>query len=101
MTSWDRGEMKDGRLAVRLLALKILEMRLVLVRRAAYTTVKQNPAPNLKLNESEILTLCVVINSYILNKKKTLSVLFFPDLESGSHQIGETYSLPRHRSNYI
>lgn len=40
--------MKLGRLAECLPALKIREIRLVLVRRAAYTTVKQKPAPNLK-----------------------------------------------------
>jgi hypothetical protein len=39
--------MKDGLLAEDLLALKILAMRFVFVKRAAYTTVKQNPAPNL------------------------------------------------------
>lgn len=48
MIIWDLGEMNEGLLAVRLPALKIREMRLVLVRRAAYTTVKQNPAPNLQ-----------------------------------------------------
>lgn len=44
----DLGVMKDGLLAVRLPAWNILEMRLVLVSKAAYTTVKQKPAPNLR-----------------------------------------------------
>lgn len=35
MMSWDRGDIKDGLLAVRLLALKIRAMRLVLVSNAA------------------------------------------------------------------
>lgn len=48
MNSCERGDMKLGLLAVLLPALKILAMRFVLVNNAAYTTVKQNPAPNLK-----------------------------------------------------
>lgn len=43
--SCDRGDMKDGLFA--LPALKILEIRLVFVSNAAYTTVKQKPAANL------------------------------------------------------
>jgi hypothetical protein len=39
--------MKLGLLAVLLPALKILAIRFVLVNNAAYTTVKQKPAPNL------------------------------------------------------
>lgn len=45
--SCDSGEINDGRFADCLLALKIRAMRLVFVNNAAYTTVKQNPAPNL------------------------------------------------------
>lgn len=41
--------MKLGLLAVLLPALKILAMRFVLVSSAAYTTVKQKPAPNLEI----------------------------------------------------
>lgn len=48
IASCELGEMRIGRLAECLLALKILDIRLVLVRRAAYTTVKQNPVPNLE-----------------------------------------------------
>jgi hypothetical protein len=48
MNSCERGDMKLGLLAVLLPALKILAMRFVLVNNAAYTTVKQNPAPNLE-----------------------------------------------------
>jgi hypothetical protein len=40
--------MKLGLLAVLLPALKILAIRFVLVNNAAYTTVKQKPAPNLE-----------------------------------------------------
>lgn len=43
--SCDRGDIKDGLFA--LPALKILEIRLVFVNKAAYTTVKQKPAANL------------------------------------------------------
>lgn len=49
MMSCDSGEINDGRFADCLLALKIRAMRLVFVNKAAYTTVKQNPAPNLWL----------------------------------------------------
>lgn len=48
MMSCDRGLIKLGRFAECFPALKIREMRLVFVSNAAYTTVKQNPAPNLK-----------------------------------------------------
>lgn len=48
MNNCERGDMKLGLLAVLLPALKILAMRFVLVNSAAYTTVKQNPAPNLE-----------------------------------------------------
>lgn len=48
MISCDLGVIKEGLLAVRLPALNIREIRLVFVRSAAYTTVKQNPAPNLR-----------------------------------------------------
>jgi hypothetical protein len=47
MISWDLGDIKLGLFAECFPALKIREMRLVFVRRAAYTTVKQKPAPNL------------------------------------------------------
>jgi hypothetical protein len=47
MNNCDRGDMKLGLLAVLLPALKILAIRFVLVNSAAYTTVKQKPAPNL------------------------------------------------------
>jgi len=47
MNNCDRGDMKLGLLAVLLPALKILAIRFVLVNNAAYTTVKQKPAPNL------------------------------------------------------
>ena len=47
MMSCDSGDINDGRFADCLLALKILAMRFVFVNNAAYTTVKQNPAPNL------------------------------------------------------
>lgn len=48
MISWDCGEMKEGRFADCLLALKMRAMRFVFVSSAAYTTVKQKPAPNLE-----------------------------------------------------
>lgn len=48
ITNWDRGLINDGRLADCLPCLKILEILLVFVSKAAYTTVKQKPAPNLK-----------------------------------------------------
>lgn len=51
MISCDFGEIKLSCLTVLLLALNILEIRFVLVNKAAYTTVKQNPVP--KLNEEE------------------------------------------------
>lgn len=47
MINCDLGEIKLGRLAECFPALNILDMRLVFVSKAAYTTVKQNPAPNL------------------------------------------------------
>jgi len=47
MNNCDRSDMKLGLLAVLLPALKILAIRFVLVNSAAYTTVKQKPAPNL------------------------------------------------------
>lgn len=47
MTICERGLMNDGRLADCLPCLKIRDIRFVFVRRAAYTTVKQKPAPNL------------------------------------------------------
>lgn len=47
MSSCDLGLMKDGLFAVRVPALKMRAIRFVLVSSAAYTTVKQNPAPNL------------------------------------------------------
>lgn len=47
MISWDLGEMKPGLFEVRFPALKILDILFVLVNKAAYTTVKLNPAPNL------------------------------------------------------
>lgn len=50
MASWELGEMRMGRLAECLLALKMREIRLVFVSRAAYTTVKQKPVPNLRTN---------------------------------------------------
>lgn len=48
MISCERGVMKLGLFAVLLLALNILDIRFVFVSKAAYTTVKQNPAPNLQ-----------------------------------------------------
>jgi hypothetical protein len=48
MMSCDLGEIKLGLLAVCLPALKIREIRFVLVSSAAYTTVKEKPAPNLE-----------------------------------------------------
>jgi hypothetical protein len=53
--------MNDGRLADCLLALNILDIRLVFVSRAAYTTVKQKPAQNLSNRE------------WVTNKKKKKS----------------------------
>jgi len=50
MTSCDLGDIKLGRLTVRRPALNMRDMRLVFVNNAAYTTVKQNPTPNLKHN---------------------------------------------------
>jgi len=50
MTSCDFGDIKLGRLTVRRPALNMREMRFVFVNNAAYTTVKQNPTPNLKHN---------------------------------------------------
>ena len=47
--------MNDGRLADCLLALKILAMRFVFVKSAAYTTVKQKPAPNLEKRDWKIM----------------------------------------------
>lgn len=47
MKSCDLGEMSEGRRAECLLASKMRAMRLVFVSSAAYTTVKQNPVPNL------------------------------------------------------
>ena len=49
--SCDLGEMSEGRRAECLLASKMRAMRLVLVSSAAYTTVKQNPVPNLRQHE--------------------------------------------------
>lgn len=46
-TNCERGLIHDGRFADCLPCLNILEMRFVLVSRAAYTTVKQKPTPNL------------------------------------------------------
>lgn len=51
MINWDLGEMKLGLFEVRFPALKILEILFVLVNKAAYTTVKLNPAPNLNNNQ--------------------------------------------------
>lgn len=48
MRSCDLGLMNEGLLAVRVPALKMRAMRFVLVSSAAYTTVKQKPAPNLR-----------------------------------------------------
>lgn len=48
MTNWDLGDMKFGRFTVRRPALNMRDMRFVFVNSAAYTTVKQNPTPNLK-----------------------------------------------------
>lgn len=48
MTNCDFGDMKLGRLTVLRPALNIRDMRFVFVNSAAYTTVKQNPTPNLK-----------------------------------------------------
>jgi hypothetical protein len=48
MTSCDLGDISEGRRADCLLASKILAILFVLVRSAAYTTVKQKPVPNLK-----------------------------------------------------
>lgn len=48
MNSCDFGDMSDGLRAECLLASKIRAILLVLVSRAAYTTVKQNPVPKLK-----------------------------------------------------
>lgn len=50
MTSCDFGDINLGRLTVRRPALNMRDMRLVFVNNAAYTTVKQNPTPNLKHN---------------------------------------------------
>lgn len=47
MTNCDFGDMKLGRLTVRRPALNMRDMRFVFVNSAAYTTVKQNPTPNL------------------------------------------------------
>lgn len=48
ISSCDLGEMNSGRRAECLLAAKMRAMRLVFVRSDAYTTVKQNPVPNLQ-----------------------------------------------------
>lgn len=48
MTNCDLGDMKLGRLTVRRPALNMRDMRFVFVNSAAYTTVKQNPTPNLQ-----------------------------------------------------
>lgn len=48
ITNCDLGLINDGRLADCFPCLKIREIRFVLVSKAAYTTVKQNPAPNLQ-----------------------------------------------------
>jgi len=50
MTSCDFGDIKFGRFTVRRPALNMRDMRFVFVNNAAYTTVKQNPTPNLKHN---------------------------------------------------
>lgn len=57
MMSCERGEMKLGRFADRLPALKMREMRFVFVNSAAYTTVKQKPAPNLKIKINRLKNL--------------------------------------------
>lgn len=46
--------MKDGLFA--LPALKILEIRLVFVNKAAYTTVKQKPAANLSIETKNYIS---------------------------------------------
>lgn len=51
MSICERGEMSEGLRADCLLALNILDIRLVLVSSAAYTTVKQKPVPNLQPNQ--------------------------------------------------
>ena len=48
IASCELGDMRIGLLAECLLALKIREIRFVFVSRAAYTTVKQKPVPNLR-----------------------------------------------------
>lgn len=55
MRSCDLGLMNEGLLAVRVPALKMRAMRFVLVSSAAYTTVKQKPAPNLVNNKKRRL----------------------------------------------
>lgn len=59
MTSCDRGLINDGRLADCLPCLKIRDIRLVFVSSAAYTTVKQKPAPNLSKNKQASVSLLV------------------------------------------
>lgn len=48
IASCELGDIRMGLLAECLLALKILEILFVFVSRAAYTTVKQKPVPNLR-----------------------------------------------------
>lgn len=60
MISCDLGDMKDGLFALFLLALNIRAILLVLVSRAAYTTVKQNPAANLKDEMSKTWIICLM-----------------------------------------
>lgn len=59
MISCDFGEIKLSCFTVLLLALNILDIRLVFVKRAAYTTVKQNPVPN--LDEKNIVLICLLV----------------------------------------
>lgn len=62
MTNCDFGDIKFGRLTVRRPALNIRDMRLVFVKSAAYTTVKQNPTPNLEHTRIIILIIIIMAN---------------------------------------
>lgn len=55
MASCERGEMSGGRRAERRGAEKMRAMRLVLVRSAAYTTVKHSALPNLPNSKPPLL----------------------------------------------
>lgn len=70
MISCDCGEMNEGRFADCLLALKMRAMRFVFVKSAAYTTVKQKPAPNLQAESSQKVVINVAESSGISIKLK-------------------------------